>query len=158
LVIGVAQEIERKFLVDSIALGPLGTGLWLQQGFIPTTGLEVVRIRLAGERAWLTLKGKNQGATRSEYEYEIPSSDAEQILAEFCGGHVISKTRYHREFGGHLWEIDVFEGDNAGLVIAEVELASEAEPLSLPDWVTEEVTDDARYYNVNLLAHPFRYW
>ncbi len=154
----MAQEIERKFLVDIELLGPLQGGVEMVQGFIPTSDLTVVRPRIAGQRAWLTLKSANKGATRTEFEYEIPPEDARQIIDELCGGRVVSKTRYTRQHGRHLWEIDVFHGDNDGLVVAEVELGSEQEDLLLPEWVLGEVTGDARYYNVNLLAHPYRNW
>ena len=95
----------------------------MEQGFIPTKDLTAVRVRVAGHRAWLTLKGASTGATRSEFEYPIPVADARQMIAEFCGGKVISKTRYRMTYSDHLWEIDVFSGDNAGLILAEVELA-----------------------------------
>ena len=154
----MAREIERKFLVDQDRLGPLEDGVAIRQGFIATADLTVVRVRIAGERAWLTLKGKNAGPVRTEFEYPIPVEDARQILAQMCGGKVMAKTRYLRRCGGHTWEIDVFEGDNAGLVVAEVELQSEQETFQRPEWVTEEVTLDARYYNVNLMSYPFSRW
>lgn len=154
----MAKEIERKFLVDSGRVGPLENGVPIRQGFIQTADLTVVRIRLSGERAWLTLKGKSEGAVRNEFEYPIPAQDAEQIIALMCGGRVVAKTRYLRPYGEHLWEIDVFEGANAGLVIAEIELDSEHEAFQRPDWITEEVTMDARYYNANLLLRPFSLW
>jgi len=154
----MAREIERKFLVDESRLGLLENGVAMRQGFIPSAGLTAVRVRIAGEQAWLTIKGENQGAVRSEFEYPIPLADAEQILSQLCSGGVIVKTRYLRRCGAHIWEVDVFEGDNAGLVLAEVELESEREQVQLPDWVTREVTMDARYYNVNLLSHPVSSW
>lgn len=154
----MAREIERKFLVDPGRLGALADGVEILQGFIETRDLTVVRVRIAGGDAWLTLKGKNTGAVRTEFEYPIPVSDARQILSELCGERVIVKTRYLRQFAGHTWEIDVFAGDNAGLSVAEVELKSEDENLLLPDWVGLEVTEDPRYYNVNLLSHPFCDW
>lgn len=154
----MAREIERKFLVDHSRLGPLENGVAIRQGFIPTADLTVVRVRVAGEQAWLTLKGRSEGAVRAEFEYPIPADDAQQILSQLCGGNVIAKTRYLRHCGVHTWEIDVFEGENAGLIVAEVELGSEQETFQRPDWITEEVTEDARYYNVNLLSHPFSRW
>ena len=141
----MAREIERKFLVDQGRLGPLRNGVAIRQGFIPTADLTVVRVRITGEQAWLTLKGKNEGAVRSEFEYPIPASDAEQILSQMCGGNFIAKTRYLRQCGDHTWEIDVFEGDNTGLVVAEVELESEQEAFQRPDWAAQEVTMDDRY-------------
>ncbi len=150
-------EIERKFLVDVARLGRLCDGEALQQGYVATTGLTAVRVRVVGNRAWLTLKGEPRGAARSEFEYEIPAQEAREILEEFCG-MVVAKTRYRREHQGHTWEIDVFDGSNAGLVIAEVELDNEADTPALPDWVAEEVTGDPRYYNVNLATRPFSDW
>lgn len=154
----MATEIERKFLVDMDRLGPLESGVAMRQGFVATAEPTVVRVRIADNRAWLTLKSAGKGAVRTEFEYPIPAADAEQILARMCGGKAIEKTRYLRQYGDHLWEIDVFEGSNAGLVVAEVELGSEQEAFQRPGWVTEEVTGEARYYNVNLLSHPFSEW
>lgn len=154
----MAKEIERKFLVDPVRLGPLEDGIEIRQGFIDTANLTVVRVRVSGKSAWLTLKGETVGATRTEFEYTIPQEDARQIIAEMCGGRVIVKTRYLKNCAGRCWEIDVFEEQNKGLIVAEVELGSELDEIQLPDWVTEEVTADLRYYNVNLLSKPFRAW
>jgi adenylate cyclase len=154
----MALEIERKFLVAADRIGPLRDGEEICQGFIATHDLSAVRVRLSGERAWLTIKGKNVGARRSEFEYDIPVDDARQILAEFCDGSVIRKTRYRRQYQGYEWEVDVFHGANSGLVIAEVELRSETESPAIPDWAVAEVTGDPRYYNVNLVGHPFSQW
>ena len=154
----MAVEIERKFLVAADRLGPLGGGEEISQGFIPTADFTTVRVRLASDRAWLTIKGASVGAKRTEFEYAIPPEDARQILDELCGGLIIRKTRYRRQYQGHEWEIDVFYGENSGLVVAEVELRSEMETPAIPDWVIEEVTGDTRYYNVNLATHPFSQW
>lgn len=154
----MAVEIERKFLVDTALLGPLAEGVEMSQGYISTGDGAVVRVRLAGERAWLTLKGPAAGFVRSEFEYLIPAADARQMIAEFCGGRVIRKTRYLREVAGYVWEIDVFAGDNAGLIVAEVELSDPAEQPPLPDWVGLEVTGDARYLNNHLYTHPHCDW
>ncbi len=154
----MAQEIERKFLVDLAELGELEGGRRIKQGYIPTTDGTEVRVRLKGPKAFLTLKGKKQGATRLEFEYGIPTDDAEKILIELYTGPVIDKTRYKIEHGGHTWELDVFHGDNHGLVMVEVELESEDVELDLPSWTTEEVTHDDRYYNANLLKSPFKTW
>ena len=154
----MALEIERKFLVDNERLGPLSDGEEIRQGFIPTANLTAVRVRISGLMAWLTLKGPNTGARRTEFEYRIPSGDAQQMLDQLCVGSILSKTRYRRQYRDYLWEIDVFEGDNAGLVVAEVELASETERPEIPDWVTQEVTGDPRYYNVNLCNSPYSEW
>jgi adenylate cyclase len=154
----MAVEIERKFLVDQKRLGPLVDGQSMRQGYISTTELSVVRVRIAGTAAWLTIKGETRGSIRSEFEYAIPPQDARQIIDEMCGGQVIIKTRYRRHHAGHCWEIDVFEGDNTGLIVAEVELARESEAVQLPDWVTREVTGDPRYYNNCLATRPYCHW
>jgi len=154
----MAVEIERKFLVDTAVLGLLAGGVEISQGYICAGDGAVVRVRLAGERAWLTLKGPAAGPARSEFEYTIPAEDARHMIAEFCGGRVIRKTRYLREVAGFVWEIDEFAGDNAGLIMAEVELSDPAEQPPLPDWVGLEVTGDARYLNHHLYTHPYCDW
>lgn len=154
----MGQEIERKFLVNTDRLGELTGGEVMRQGYIDTRSLATVRARIAGERGWLTLKGGNRGGVRSEFEYEIPVEDARQILDELCRRPAIAKTRYRREYRGYTWEIDVFEGDNAGLIVAEVELGDVNEDPPLPDWVGTEVTGDPRYYNSQLASHPFLRW
>lgn len=154
----MAQEIERKFLIDSEKLGPLDGGTHIRQGYIPTVERTAVRVRIADEDAYLTLKGERTGAARSEFEYAIPKADAEQMLSQLCGGTFIDKTRYTVVHAGHKWEIDWFHGKNEGLVVAEIELESEDEEFEMPDWVTEEVTEDNRYYNSNLLSNPYKKW
>jgi adenylate cyclase len=154
----VGQEIERKFLVDPEKLGNLGEGESLQQGYVATAGSATVRLRVAGERAWLTLKGPTVGTVRSEFEYPVPPADARAMIAELCDGPLIVKTRYRREHAGHTWEIDVFEGHNSGLVLAEVELEQADEAVELPDWITVEVSGDPRYFNSYLARHPWPTW
>ena len=154
----MAVEIERKFLVDLERCPLPANGRLIRQGYIQTTTNTAVRVRIRGDSAFLTLKGENRGAARSEFEYSIPVEDALQIVAEMCEGRVVEKTRYEIPFANHLWEVDIFSGKNQGLCIAEVELASEDEPVDLPPWVTEEVTGDPRYYNANLLGHPYQDW
>ena len=154
----MAKEIERKFLIDISGIESIGSGSRIKQGYISTTDNTAVRVRVSGTVAYLTLKGENQGATRTEFEYEIPIEDANEIIKELCSGPVIDKTRYLVEHGSHTWEIDVFHGDNDGLVIAEVELESETEEVDLPKWVINEVTDEAKYYNICLLDNPFNKW
>jgi adenylate cyclase len=154
----LALEIERKFLVDTELLGPLTGGEEITQGYIAAAEHAAVRVRLADERAWLTVKGATVGASRSEFEYPVPVADARQMLTELCGDRVLSKTRYRQRRGDHEWEIDVFHGANDGLIVAEVELRSETDHPELPDWVGEEVTGDPRYYNANLVSHPFSQW
>lgn len=154
----MAKEIERKFLIDLEKIGSLEDGTVMKQGYITTKDKTVVRVRLVGEKAYLTLKGENTGISRIEFEYEIPVIDAQEIMTELCNGPVVEKTRYLVVNYGHAWEVDIFHGDNDGLVVAEIELGSEAEKFELPHWVTEEVSGDAKYYNSSLLDKPFKNW
>ncbi len=152
-------EIERKFLVanDRWKAGVEGESR-LKQGYLTAQPGLAIRVRIDGDRAQLNIKGGTEGIRRSEYEYGIPLKDAEEILANLATGSVIDKTRYLVRCGGHLWELDVFHGDNAGLVVAEIELESESESFDMPDWAGEEVSEDARYFNANLTRHPYRDW
>ncbi|HVK85401.1 MAG TPA: CYTH domain-containing protein [Kofleriaceae bacterium] len=152
----MGSEIERKFLVAP-AWRPPGEGVRFTQGYLSTVPERVVRVRLEGESAKLTIKGKTQGITRQELEYEIPASDAPALFA-LCEQPLIEKDRYRVEHDGKTWEVDVFHGDNEGLVVAELELASETEPFAVPPWAVEEVSHDPRYYNANLQRHPYRSW
>lgn len=154
----MAKEIERKFLIDLEKIGLLVDGTLIKQGYITTANRAVVRARIAGNRAYLTLKGENRGVTRTEFEYEIPVDDAQEIIRELCHGPVVEKTRYLVVNSGHTWEVDIFHGDNDGLVVAEIELGSETEQFELPFWVTKEVSSDVKYYNSSLLDNPFRNW
>jgi len=154
----MAKEIERKYLVNMALLATLPKGLRIVQGYIPTRDLTAVRVRIKGSCAYLTIKSANQGMTRQEFEYEIPVEDAQQMLHELCGDTLIDKTRYEIPMGNHIWELDVFEGTNKGLVVAEIELTNENESFDLPNWITEEVTADERYYNSNLIQQPFINW
>ena len=154
----MATEIERKFLVDDGVNALLHDGIEYRQGYLSDTTKMAVRVRVAGDRAWLTVKGSGKGLVRPEFEYLIPLADATQMLDELVEGPKIIKTRYRLNHEDHVWEVDVFAGDNSGLIVAEVELASEDEALSLPDWVTTEVSYDPRYLNVNLAKHPYHRW
>lgn len=149
-------EIERKFLVTDDRW-KTGRGVVFRQGYLNRDKERTVRVRVAGERAMLTVKGKNAGATRSEFEYAIPLEDAHAMLA-LCDGPLIEKTRYLLSHEGTAWEVDVFAGDNAGLVVAEVELESELQIFVPPPWLGAEVTQDARYFNSNLASHPLCNW
>ena len=153
----MATEFERKFLVrdQSVLIGSVG--IRYQQGYLSTDPERTVRVRRAGDHAFLTIKGISRGAARAEFEYEIPVADAGELLT-LCPGSGIAKMRYRLDHAGRTWEIDVFEGDNAGLVVAEVEIPSEDAVVALPDWVGDEVTADPRYYNANLTSHPFSAW
>lgn len=154
----MATEIERKYLVVDDAWRSLAAGTVFRQGYLSTVKERTVRIRVVGDRGYLTVKGLTVGAVRSEFEYEIPIADAEQMLNELCERPLIEKTRYVIEANGLTWEIDRFSGVNEGLVVAEVELEDEAQPIVLPEWIGEEVTHDARYFNANLISHPFSEW
>ncbi|MCK8515693.1 CYTH domain-containing protein [Methylonatrum kenyense] len=155
----MAIEIERKFLVRNDAWRDQARpGQPMRQGYIGTMDKASVRVRQTTDRAWLNIKGATLGVQRREYEYPIPAADAEEILTELCSGALIEKTRFEVPFAGHLWEIDVFEGANAGLVVAEIELSSPDQPFQRPDWLGEEVSDDPRYYNACLVEHPWREW
>lgn len=151
------QEIERKFLVANDGWGPAGDGRRQRQGYLAVTERGNMRVRIEEKEATLTLKGRQRGLARSEFEYEIPLDDAEAILAELCT-FVVEKTRYLREHAGHTWEVDVFHGANEGLVTAEVEMESEAEEVELPPWVGADVSHDHRYKVSNLSRHPYREW
>ncbi len=151
-------EIERKFLIDETKLPTLKNGYTIKQGYIQTVDHTTVRIRVRGKEAFLTIKGKSQGATRLEFEYPIPLDDAEEMLTNLCHASRVEKTRYLIEHEGHTGEVDIFEGSNKGLMIAEIELKSEEEAFSLPEWIGEEVTQDKRYFNVNLVEHPYQEW
>lgn len=155
----MAIEIERKFLVRNDEWRrDAGPGVRFRQGYLAGGGKASVRIRIEGDRANLNIKGATPGVRRAEYEYEIPVADAEEMLSNLCEGGLIEKTRYEVKSGAHLWEIDLFEGANAGLVVAEIELSDEEEPFERPGWVGEEVSEDIRYYNVYLAGHPFSSW
>jgi adenylate cyclase len=152
----VGQEIERKFLVDP-AWRPTGSGTYFRQGYLNSAKERVVRVRVADSTAKLTIKGANVGVSRAEFEYDIPQDDAEALLL-ICEQPIVEKRRHLVPFGGHTFEVDVFEGANAGLVIAELELASEDEAFERPPWLGAEVSDDPRYYNNNLMLRPFSTW
>lgn len=154
----MAQEIERKFLVKGDAWRKLAKGTICRQGYLSTAKERTVRVRTMGDKGYLTVKGLSVGPTRDEYEYEIPVSDAGAMLEELCEKPLIEKTRSEIPFRGLIWEIDEFTGDNEGLIVAEVELSDEDQKIFLPDWIGEEVTDDPRYFNSNLIAHPYGSW
>lgn len=152
----MATEIERKFLVEGTSWRQ-SSSVRLSQGYLNRDKHRTVRVRIAGDKAFLTVKSVRQGVTRGEFEYEIPLADAEQML-KLSDGPVVEKHRHVILHDGSKWEVDEFLGDNAGLVIAEIELTSEDQPFSRPAWLGPEVTHDNRYYNSNLAAHPYRQW
>ena len=154
----MAIEIERKFLLKPGVWIPRDAGTHIQQGYLSSQNGPTVRVRVEGSMATLTVKGPTTGLSRSEFEYPLPLADARQMLDQLCQSSVIDKHRYRERHGRHTWEIDVFHGDNDGLIVAEVELESEDDVLEFPDWVGQEVSSEARYYNSNLLRHPFKNW
>lgn len=152
-------EIERKFLVNK--------DLWkreepvksviIRQGYLLTDPDKTIRVRVAGEQGYLTIKGRAAGFSRVEFEYEIPVTEAGELIDRFSANRV-EKIRHYVQFKGKLWEVDEFKGENEGLLIAEIELRSAEEVFEKPDWVEEEVTTDPRYLNANLAKKPFRHW
>lgn len=154
----MAKEIERKFLVNTERMPALTQGQSLKQGYVCNDPERVVRIRVAEATAFVTIKGKNVGATRLEFEYPIPVEDAQQMLYELCPAPLIEKVRHRIAHQDHIWDVDVFSGDNEGLIVAEVELNGEDEDVALPDWVEREVTGEARYYNSSLREMPYSQW
>lgn len=152
----MAEEIERKFLVDA-SWRPQTDGTHIAQGYLCREPERTVRVRIRGDKGYLTIKGKNKGISRLEYEYEIPLKDAAELM-QLCERPLVEKTRYLEEWDGFCWEIDVFAGANDGLVVAEVELPTAATVFSRPAWLSVEVSDDARYYNSNLIKKPYSEW
>ena len=153
----MALEIERKYLVVNDKPFAVSETLMKQAYLLASPDLSI-RVRVAGEQAFLTIKGATEGITRSEFEYPIPVADAEQMLTGLVQGSVIDKVRFRVRCGEHIWDLDQFHGDNQGLVVAEIELASEDEAFERPDWVGQEVSDDPRYYNASLARHPYCDW
>ena len=154
----MAKEIERKYLVKLEAWKPQGTGKYYKQGYLNSQKERVVRVRIAGDKGQLTIKGITTGVTRAEFEYAIPTEEAGLMLDNLCEKPLIEKHRHKELHGGKTWEIDVFHGDNEGLVVAEIELTSEDEAFEHPGWLGEEVSSDPRYFNSNLLKNPYKQW
>jgi adenylate cyclase len=154
----VAIEIERKFLVVGDEWRSLGVGTVYRQGYIVSGRGRTVRVRVAGDRAYLTIKGAPAGFSRSEFEYPIPLADATELLDTLCDRPLIEKTRHKIDWAGLIWEVDEFAGENQGLIMAEVELTDPQQSITQPDWIGEEVTGDPRYYNSNLTKYPFTRW
>ncbi len=155
----MAIEIERKFLVTSDGWREAAdSGIRFRQGYLIGAEKASVRVRIEGERANLNIKSATLGIRRQEFEYEIPLAEAEEMLDTLCEQPQIEKIRYRVPVGAHIWEVDVFTGDNEGLIVAEVELADEQEPFERPEWIGKEVSDDTRYYNVCLTKYPYKDW
>jgi len=150
-------ETERKFLVTGTDWKKGAPSKNFSQGYLSQDPERSVRVRIAGDKAFLTIKGMSQGISRQEFEYPIPEGDARKLLS-LCLPAIISKTRYFVQIHGRCWEVDEFHGDNQGLVIAEIELDNESDQVELPSWVGKEVSDDRRYYNVSLAQLPYSKW
>lgn len=155
----MAVEIERKFLLNrekwEEVEKPLGE--FYRQGYLLTDPTKTIRVRQTSDKGFLTIKGISVGASRAEYEYEIPLQEAKELLDQFAVAE-LSKIRYKISIGNHLWEIDVFLGDNKGLIVAEIELQNEDETFNIPEWIGEEVTGEEKYYNSNLVLKPYQNW
>ena len=154
----MAIEIERKFLIKEKPFSIAKRSLKINQGYIINEKSKVIRVREKGDNYFLTIKGNNIGISRLEYDFPISKEDAKELIFHFCKTTLIEKTRHYIEHKGHTWEVDEFHGKNNGLIVAEIELESEDEKFEIPDWVGEEVTQDDRYYNMNLAIHPFTSW
>ena len=151
-------EIERKFKVISDKYKQFCKPLNCKQGYLDIQNEPFVRVRIMGEKAYLTLKGKNEGIRRLEFEYEIPVTDANELFSNFCSTMLIEKNRYILSIEETIWEVDEFLGENSGLVIAEVELSSEEANFSKPNWIGKEVSHDTKYYNYKLIEYPYSKW
>lgn len=155
----MGNEIERKFLVKGTAWKSLAKGITCRQGYLSSKKECTVRVRTMGDKGYLTIKGETIGIGRPEFEYEIPVDEANYMLEALCEKPIIEKVRRRIQHDdGMIWEVDEFKGENKGLVVAEIELKNEKQPFELPAWVSEEVTHDPKYYNVNLIRCPYSKW
>jgi len=154
----MGMEIERKFLLEGEAWRRLAKGVYYRQGYLNSSRERTVRVRTINEKGFLTVKGICVGATRLEYEYEIPKDDCDAMLDDLVQKPIIEKIRYKVDYKGLTWEIDEFFKENYGLVVAEVELESEDQKIEKPEWIGKEVTGDPRYFNSNLVHHPYTKW
>ncbi|SDP37006.1 CYTH domain-containing protein [Desulforhopalus singaporensis] len=152
------QEIEKKFLTKNDDWRQLGSGKSYRQGYLSGERGNTVRVRIAGDEGFLTIKGAGDGESRLEFEYRIPLEEAREMLMKLCRKPLIEKTRYKVFHGGFTWEIDEFKGENAGLIFAEIELQYPGQKFDLPDWIGDEVTGDPRYYNASLVSRPYSSW
>ena len=151
-------EIERKFLVADDAWRTLGEPVLLRQGYLSTDPARTVRVRIEGDQGVLTINSKSEGASRGEWEYPVPLDEAAELLDRLCERPLVEKYRRRIAHAGFTWEVDEFLGENAGLVVAEIELPSEDAAFDKPDWIGQEVTADKRYYNANLIRFPYSTW
>ena len=152
------KEIERKFLVLDIGYKDLGDYEHCIQGYIPSTNEPLIRIRTIGNTSFFTIKSDINGISRLDYEYQIPNQDAAELIKLFCKDSMVEKNRYIVVYKSTIWEVDEFLGDNAGLVVAEVELDTEDQFFNKPDWIKEEISTNKKYYNYNLAHHPYKKW
>ena len=152
-------EIERKFLVKKEKWNELEKprGENFRQGYLLTDPKKTIRVRQTSDKGFLTIKGISVGATRAEYEYEIPLEEAQELLDQFAVSE-LSKIRYKISVDHHIWEVDVFLGENEGLIVAEIELKTEDESFKIPDWIAQEVTAEEKYFNSNLTVNPYKNW
>jgi adenylate cyclase len=150
-------EIERKFLVKGEGWRPTAVGVRIAQGYLSQDPARTVRVRLAGDAGFLTIKGRTEGISRVEFEYGVPFQEAQELL-KLCLPSVIDKTRYRVSYAGHIWEVDEFHGENAGLIVAEVELEDDSISPELPEWIDVEVSSERRYFNSCLAVLPFSKW
>lgn len=154
----MGKEIEKKFLLKNDNWRHLASGESYRQGYLSSAKEATVRVRTIRDRGILTIKGPTSGASRLEYEYDIPIHEANEMLDQLCEKPLIEKSRYKIPYKGFTWEVDEFKGENAGLAFAEIELEDEQQNFEKPDWIGEEVTGDSRYYNANLVGYPFSKW
>lgn len=155
----MAIEIEHKFLMANDHWRQLiDHSVKIRQGYLSSLPTTSIRVRISDDQAWINLKSAVIGTVRLEYEYPIPRSDAEEILDRLCSRPLIEKIRHTVKLSGNVWEIDEFHGDNQGLIVAEIELSKPDQPFNKPEWIGEEVTHDLRYYNNNLINHPYSKW
>jgi len=154
----MGKEIERKFLIAGDEWRKLAKGTAYRQGYLSTVKERTVRVRTIDDKGFLTIKGITIGATRAEYEYEVPAADANEMLTNLCEKPLVEKNRYKIKQGELTWEIDEFLGDNLGLTVAEIELTDEAQKFDKPSWIGAEVTGDPKYFNSNLTKNPYSKW
>ncbi|MBW1642134.1 MAG: CYTH domain-containing protein [Deltaproteobacteria bacterium] len=154
----MGTEIERKFLLKGDSWRSLVKGTKYRQGYLSSAKERIVRVRTIDDKGYLTIKGITTGATRVEYEYDIPENDAMEMLDDLCEKPIIAKNRYKIDFAGFIWEVDEFFGENQGLIVAEVELESEDQRFEKPEWIGDEVTGDPKYFNSNLVINPYIKW
>ena len=154
----MGSEIERKFLTKDDNYRRISKGVPYMQGYICSGKGKVVRVRVAGTKGYITIKGPQNGIKRSEYEYEIPLNDAKEMLENLCTKPLIEKHRFKVSYEGFVWEIDEFHGENEGLVVAEIELENENQQFTIPEWIGKEVTGESKYYNSSLIKNPYSKW